>query len=352
MIGCGSPGAPAPPSLRLPTPVSDLTAVRTDGSVRLDWTMPTRTTDRMALKHPVQARICRKVEGGQCTVVSTVSSDPGKPAHYTDVLPADLTHGSVRLLSYEVDLLNYAQKSAGRSAPAFTAAGASPATVTGLTAQVQRDGVLLSWHPAIESPASGPPPPPTSMLFRITRVRQNVPAMQATASRSAEKPAPAVQLLAVHSSAAVDPGHALDHDAALNQQYRYTVERVASFHLSGHIVEVQGQPSDPVVIATTDVFPPAVPQDLAAVADEAGGAIDLSWTPDTDGDLAGYAVYRRDVAAGLPAQRISSASLATPDFRDTGAQRGHTYAYSVSAIDTSGNESARSGEAVETLPNQ
>jgi len=114
-------------------------------------------------------------------------------------------------------------------------------------------------------------------------------------------------------------------------------------------VEVQGSPSTAIVVTTTDVFPPAVPRGLVAVADEAAGAIDLSWSPNTDSDLAAYHVFRRDVDAGLPAQQIASVST-EPSFRDTGVQPGHTYAYSISAIDQSGIESKHSPEVQETLP--
>jgi len=51
----------------------------------------------------------------------------------------------------------------------------------------------------------------------------------------------------------------------------------------------------------------------------------------------------------LPAQRIASTGVET-SFRDAEAQPGHTYAYSVSAIDQSNNESKPSPEVEETLP--
>ena len=161
---------------------------------------------------------------------------------------------------------------------------------------------------------------------------------------------PAVdQTLVVHSLDGVDPGRALDNSALFNQQYRYVVERVATLALSGQSVEVQGPASEAILVTTTKKFPPAVPQGLVAVADAAAGAIDLSWSPDSDSDLAAYRVYRRDVHEGLPAQRIASLGTET-SYRDTGAQPDHTYAYSVSAIDQSGNESEHSPEIEETLP--
>ena len=88
---------------------------------------------------------------------------------------------------------------------------------------------------------------------------------------------------------------------------------------------------------------------MVAVADAAAGAIDLSWSPDSDSDLSAYHVYRRDMHTDLPPQRISSVDTET-SFRDTGAQPEHAYAYSVSATDQTGNESVRSPEVEETLP--
>ena len=269
-------------------------------------------------------------------------SRPGSAGSYTDQLPTDLAHGPGRLLRYEVVLLNHAGKSAGPSDAAYSAAGTSPPPLVGLTAQLRQDGVLLTWEPAAE--------PGKTMFFRIER-RQLTTTLPAQTPRSPLAPSvPAVdQMLVVHGLDGVDPGRALDTSALFNQQYRYVVERVATLALSGQSVEVQGPASEAIVVTTTKKFPPAVPQGLVAVADAAAGAIDLSWSPDSDSDLAAYHVYRRDVQVGLPAQRIASLGTET-SFRDSGAQPEHTYAYSVSAIDQSGNESEHSPEVEETLP--
>ncbi len=192
--------------------------------------------------------------------------------------------------------------------------------------------------------------PAGTVLFRIER-------RELTATVAAEAPksplAPAVpdvnQTLVVHGADGADPGQALDNSALLNRQYRYVVERVVTRAVSGQSVEVQGAPSDAIVVTTTDVFPPAVPLGLVAVADAAAGAIDLSWSPNSDSDLAAYHVFRRDIDAGLPAQQIASVNT-EPSFRDTGVQPGHTYAYSVSAIDKNGMESKHSPDVEETLP--
>ena len=162
-------------------------------------------------------------------------------------------------------------------------------------------------------------------------------------------PAPTQQTLAVPLQDGMDPGHAVDNSVQFNQKYRYVLERVASFTLSGKTIDIKGQPSQAIEVNTEDKFAPLTPQGLVAVADTASNAIDLSWTPNGDADLAGYRVYRREADGTEPAQRL--ATLATESsYRDTGVQAGHRYAYSVSAIDQKGNESARSAETEETLP--
>jgi fibronectin type 3 domain-containing protein len=143
---------------------------------------------------------------------------------------------------------------------------------------------------------------------------------------------------------------AIDRDAALNHAYRYTVERVARLLLDGHRVEVGSGLGTPVTVSARDIFPPAVPQGLVAVADVEAGAIDLSWSPDADPDLAGYSVYRRVAGSTTPAERVSGGELlSNPAWRDLSPRSGLVYAYSVSAVDQTGNESARSAEALESV---
>ena len=356
--GCGSPGAPAPPSLDLPQVVTNLSATRLDKAVQLAWTMPARTTDGVAIKRAIRAEICRETANGPCTTIATAFFPPAKPAAYTDYLPAGLTSGIGRVLIYQVALRNHAGKSAGPSNSAFSAAGTAPAPLTGLTAEVRPDGVLLSWHPAAPGAGAEAGQGTMALDFRMERVLENPPAQRKQPLLSTTEPTQ--QILVVHTDSGPDPGHALDTNAQFNRKYRYTVQRVAMATLGGRTIEIEGQPSEPVTITTTNIFPPAVPEDLAAVSDAAAGAIDLSWTPDAGQDLAGYYVYRRDVASGLPAARIGPASspnsapspISSPAFRDATAERGHTYAYSVSAVSQAGHESRRSPEVVETLPSQ
>jgi fibronectin type 3 domain-containing protein len=110
-------------------------------------------------------------------------------------------------------------------------------------------------------------------------------------------------------------------------------------------------------VEALDVFPPAIPTGLVAVATAADAAaatdasIDLSWQPNTEADLAGYEVYRREDQT--PWQRISGDQpVIGPAFHDAHVLAGHTYSYGVSAVDKGGHESGRSQEAQETVPAQ
>ena len=340
--GCGAPAAPLPPSLKLPAPVQNLAAVRVGNSVRLDWTMPTRTTDKIVLREAIPVQICRAVGTGPCAVTGNLKLEPGKAGTYSDQLPADLVQPPVRLLRYEVELRNHSGKSAGSSNAAYSAAGAGPPALTGLSGQVRADGVLLSWQPV--------PQPGRPTLFRIQRLDTAPPETDQRPKSSLAPSTPAAaQTLAVRSQDGEDPGHAMDASAEFNRQYRYTLERIVTVDLSGHSIEIQGPASEAILVTTTDEFPPAVPQGLVAVADAEAGTIDLSWSPNTENDLAAYHVYRRDAQQGGQAQLIATLTAET-SFRDAKVQPGHAYAYSISASDRSNNESRRSPAVEETLP--
>ena len=64
LAGCGTPGAPLPPSLNLPEPVTDLAANRAGNQVTLTWTMPKKNTDKLLLKGEIAVRVCRKEAAG------------------------------------------------------------------------------------------------------------------------------------------------------------------------------------------------------------------------------------------------------------------------------------------------
>src|SRR5208282_3284873 len=102
-----------------------------------------------------------------------------------------------------------------------------------------------------------------------------------------------------------------------------------------------------------DIFPPNVPDGLQAVYSGEGQQpfIDLIWAPVTNADLAGYNVYRSENGvAGEKFLKLKSELLKSPSYRDFAVTSGKTYTYAVSAVDVRGNESQRSAETSESVP--
>jgi hypothetical protein len=359
------PGAPQPPSLNLPDRVTDLSAERSGDQVTLTWTMPRRNTDKLLLKGPIEARICRwQSAGGACETAALQAFAPGADASFTETLPPLLAAGAPRAISYFIELENRKKRSAGPSDGTEVLAGEAPAAVTGLSAQMRREGVLLAWTPAPGQDENAQVRLERKLLTPAGKTRKGN-----GQSPLAPPPEPVEQSLLVPAGpAGAERGTAIDKDIRFGESYAYRAQRVVQVTLEGEKLEIDGPFSAPVRVDAEQLFPPGVPLGVAAVATAAGdgspAAIDLSWQPNTEPDLAGYAVYRREpaaagevgaaneVGAGGAWQRISPAQpVVGPGFHDASVQPGHTYAYAVSAIDQEGHESARSAETEETVPN-
>lgn len=348
--GCGAPAAPQPPTLNLPQPVRDLTAKRAGNVVHLTFSVPQKTTDKLPVRGAMTAHLCRSVESGPCQAAGTLAIPAQqKAASMDDTLPVELNQGPPRLLAYRVSILNRAAKSDGESAPAYTAAGAAPLPVTGFAATPRRSGIVLSWQ-AIDQPVT------TTGWIRFDRTRTSAPPPQPeltennssrnllTGRKAPEEPAE--QILRLPESTVEHQASVMDATAHTGNSYRYIAQRVEQVTVAGRSVEITSLASAPAETAYHDVFPPPVPTGLVSAADTGAKAIDLDWAPDVDPGLAGYVVYRRTVGSTEQPQRISPAGkpVTSSNWTDTTAAPGQRYAYSVSAIDVSGNESSRSTE--------
>ncbi len=340
IAGCGTPGAPQPPSLDLPDRVTNLAATRSGNQVSLTWTMPKKNTDKLLLKGTVDVRMCRKEDAGPCDSANgPLMLAPGAAGSFTDTLPPALASGAPRKLSYFVELKNRSGRSAGLSNAAMVAAGQAPAPVTELTAEVRKAGVVLRW--TLDE---------KDLAVRLHRKLLNPPAAKPHQGMLAPSPEPLKEDLLVEAGS---HGRALDKGVRFGETYEYKAQRVAQVEADGQKLELDGEFSSPMRVEVKDVFPPEIPTGLAAVASEgengAGATIDLSWQPGTEADLAGYIVYRREDDGGW--QPVSPRQpLVGPAFHDAQVLAGHTYHYAVSAVDQGGHESARSVEAQETVP--
>jgi len=347
--GCGTPGAPQPPSLNLPDRVADLSATRVGNQVSLTWTMPRRNTDRIPLKGDINAHICRRESnaGDQaaCVAAGERHFPPTAEATFAETLPAAFTSGPSRTLTYYVELRNSHGRSAGPSNSATVLAGEAPAPVASFAAEVRKQGIVLRWT-ATDPGAS----------IRLQRKLLTPPPARPSTGPLPAAPEPIEQNLLIESAPHSTPAQAIDKNIVFGNTYEYRAQRVIRVASGTNTLELDGELSPPIRVQALDVFPPAVPLGLATVATPADTAsstspsIDLSWQPNTEPDLAGYEVYRREDQT--PWQRISADQpVIGPAFHDAHVLPGHTYRYGVSAVDKGGHESGRSAEASETVPN-
>jgi outer membrane biosynthesis protein TonB len=389
-VGCASPAPPKPPTLNLPALATDIQAQRQGGRVLVHWTTSDKTSDDLPVNGPITAEVCREVGPRPtapaarlkaCTPVVRLLIAPGR-SQATDDLPASLQADPVTLLTYRVQLFNAAGRSAGESAVAgFAAAGTAPPVIEDLHATNLEAGAVLEWEPSSEPSVvelertdltpHAPKPHPTAAAAPAP---QPAPAKKKKKKKTKAKAAPAShpkkttpeQTTEVHlrvseptvSNAPHPANHnegTVDITAQMGEAYRYVANRVRPVTLGVHKLEIESAPSQPVTFVHLDIFPPQPPTGLEAIAGSDPrnpAAIDLSWEPNAEVDLAGYLVYRQPVdASGKaigPALQLTSTPVVTPAFRDLTAVAGQSYAYQVLAVDQAGNRSTLSDASLQT----
>jgi hypothetical protein len=350
LVGCGVAGVPKPPSLELPEPVADLRAVRKGDTVFLAWTAPSETTDRLAARHVGPTSICRSlgVAMSECAnpvgevatpqvpdVRLTKTAKPGAKMqmNYADHLPqALLVENPGTKIFYAISVLNGNGRSAGISKVVQVPAMPAPSPPSDFQAQVTAEGVGLSWNGSLQSPEI----PGVRHMYRVYRRLEGGNADTVAGE------------LPLDSSSAT---RFVDRSFEWEKIYFYRMTVVTLIGKEGKTeAQFEGDDTAPVRVFAHDVFPPAVPSGLQAVFSGSGQQpfIDLIWAPDTDADLAGYNIFRRE--ADAEPVKINPELVKSPAFRDMNVASGKTYEYSVSAVDVRGNESARSQEAGEEVP--
>lgn len=97
-----------------------------------------------------------------------------------------------------------------------------------------------------------------------------------------------------------------------------------------------------------DTAAPAAPSGVSAAL-ESGGGVQVTWSANAEPDLAGYILYRA-FGGGGPYAAVNGAPIVTTGYLDGSIPAGTAAVwYQVSALDESGNESARSAAVRVTL---
>lgn len=343
LLGCGVPGAPLPPSTDIPRFVGDLKAIRKGDTVTLTWTTPTETSDGELICKPGKMLVQRALRSGassdlvfqtisELALRPTLTEGRGEQATAKDTLTAVLRSGGADFAVYMV----LAQGRNGRSfgLPNRVSVPLVPnlPPPQKISANPVPTGIEITWE--LASPVPDNAGKQTQYAYKLMRLLQG-----------AKDPVVITQLKAENS-----PSSFIDTGIEWEKNYQYWIVPITLWQDRSRKGEIEGDNSPVVDVLAHDSFPPAVPTGLEAVYSPAAqnSFIDITWTANTEPDLAGYNVYRR--TGNEQPVKINSELVKTPRFPDPGVQPGLKYFYSVTAVDLRGNESGKSQETSETVP--
>jgi hypothetical protein len=306
LAGCGYVGPPQPPALNIPRPIDDLRAAELGATISVRFTPPSLTTEKLPVTTLESLDLFVGPAGSPFAQDRWLATARRYqiPVRRSPTDPFEIP--AANWVGQELVIAVRATGKSGRQSDLSNLAlltVTQPLTTPSTPALTNTaDGVRLAW--------TGNAP-----RYRILRVILN---------NADAQPEPLTE---------VDTNSYLDATTTFGVRYRYVI-----LGINGDAQ--QSLPSPQADIAPVDTFAPATPSGLSAVAGPS--SIDLSWTRNSEDDLAAYNLFRA-VDDG-PFQSIAT-GLTIPAFTDPRVEPGKRYRYAVSATDMAGNESARSAEA-------
>ena len=293
----GTPSAvQAVPLWPAPPPPAGLAAKVREGAVDLSWTAPA------GLRAPVQPN-----------ALTPAAAPAGRPRQKPQAPPTPGAAPQPSPGTPPQPVASPAPAGAGLPPTTGEAGAASPSQVTPGPTRQEEPMTLLRGRLLIPWPAS-------TSGYKVYEVPARAPVASAPAGSSRALPA-ALTPAPIGATRFTDPR------LELGVERCYTVRTVAT----AGTLSVESAAAEPVCVKATDVFAPAAPASLAAVAGE--GAISLIWEASREPDLAGYLVYR-GVAPGETLERITPKPIRETTYRDTAVIPGERYVYAVVAVDS------------------
>jgi hypothetical protein len=310
LTACGSVGEPLPPLLHIPGRVHDF-AVRQEASELVaEWTWPVLGSEGQVFREMERFEIYSLFipPGGELPSADALSDHGELVTTITAQAPA--TTGPGTHLAVRAPLVGQYGSKSGFAVRGVSAKGRSstwselqtlnvvqpPAAPSDLVATVLEPGVRVAWTPVEDA-----------VRYDVQR-------------RVAEG-----EFVSIGSP---DGPEFLDVSPQWDLSHSY---RVRALKPAGDSPDVPGPPANIAALTPRDVFPPAAPVDLRALAAE--GGVELSWSSNSEPDLGGYRVLRD----GLP---IHEGLLDSANFSDQPLSAGQTAVYQVTAVDRSGNASS------------
>jgi hypothetical protein len=354
MAGCAAPGDPSPRHPVIPAAITDLAARQSGSAVVLTFGLPHQSTDRQSLSEPPTIEIYRAAlsPGGTpdrkfpWRLVYTIPSErvdsyvSGDRVEFRDLLtPDDLGRAAGSPLAYMVRT-RVVKGRASADSNVFTARiYPPPEAPRDLRLSVTEAAIVVSWTEPLNTGFF-----PATAGYRVYRAEIEPGKESAPQDLSQVKLKSPVTMQGSSSSPEFRDTH-----FEFGRTYLYTVRAVTQFGADS----IESVDSAPAVVTPRDTFAPATPVGLQAAAipvtPEAPAHVELSWAISSEGDLAGYYVYRSE-RDDTPGERLNREILPSPTFRDISVESGKRYFYRVSAVDRAGNESPLSSTVQAVVP--
>jgi hypothetical protein len=349
LVGCGAPGEPIAPSPPTPVAITDLRVRQSGDGAQLTFTLPNKTVHGDRLTETPAIEILRgnlKIDGSPDSksfrVVETI---PGTMAgkYLSDdhvqvvdpVSPEDTRLHPGATLAYRVRTRVSKKRASPDSNAVSLAMFPVPQRISGLQAKVSESAVELKWSaPARTSGGEALSEVPEQHIYRgEIDPRSYDPSTKDLLGVKWIAPP-----LRIGQS---DEESFLDSQFEFGKTYVYVVR--SAIKVQGNSLE--SDPSDPLLIAPVDTFAPAAPENVIAAVtsgtSDAAPEVDLSWSINSETDVAGYRVYRSE-QENEKGEPVASDLLLSPAYRDISVRPNSRYWYRVTAVDRAGNESVAS----------
>jgi hypothetical protein len=144
--------------------------------------------------------------------------------------------------------------------------------------------------------------------------------------------------------------HFIDRNFQFGANYQYMVRSLSFKPGAASLSEsIESDDSPPFDHKPKDTFPPAPPKPVTIAS--INKLVSLFWPLSAEPDVVGYNIYRAEDESDTPEKcvKLNQDLHRTASFRDDRVQVGKRYFYQITAVDSYGNESARSETVSETV---
>jgi hypothetical protein len=305
---CGYVGEPLPPALNIASTITDLRVVQYGDRLVVGFTIPPLTTEGLVLKNVAGIELRAGPTNEPFEPDSWARSARNLPVEAREPGPVHAEFPIAEFVGKQVvigvRIVNERGRASGWSnLVALHVVPAVPAPAE-VVAESAPQGARVTW----KSPESA---------FRVYRQGPDD-----------KTPVPIAN---------PDKPEFLDTSAQFGTRYEYLVQAIRG--------QAESEISAPAGVTPRDVFAPALPAGLSAVAGL--GSVELVWERNTEPDLKGYRVYR---AAEGREFEVLAEFVDSPAYSDRQVESGKRYRYAIRAVDLAGNESTMTASVEITAP--